>query len=152
MKIVETISMVSINETFFIELISFLIFLYLINRMMFRPLQGVMQERDQHMSGLSQSIEDARQKIRELNQQLESQEKEAVDEANRQRTEMEDQGAKQAEAVLAESRKQISAIQSENQREVDAQIAAARDRLQTEAERIAEEMMEKILDRRLGRG
>jgi len=151
MEIVSKIAMVSINETLIIELISFLIFLFLINRIMFRPLRAVMQERDEHISGLGQDIQNAKQRIEDLNEQLDEQEKAAIDEANRYRMDLENEGAKQAASILDDSRKEINAIRSENQEFVDQQIAEARKTLKTEAERLATEMMEKILERRLVR-
>ena len=151
MEIVSKIAMVSINETLIIELISFLIFLFLINRIMFRPLNTVMQERDEHISGLGQDIQNAQDKIEDLNKQLEEQEKAAIDEATSHRIDLEAEGAKQAESILAESKKEINGIKHEAQEFVDQQIAEARKTLKTEAERLATEMMEKILERRLVR-
>jgi len=151
MEIVEKVVMVSINETLIVELISFLIFLFLINRIMFRPLNATMQARSDRMDTLSSDIETARQTISDLNRQMEEQEKQAIDEANRQRTELESDGEKQAKSVLDESKEDIRAIKTENQRFVDEQITEARKSLQTEAERLATEIMEKILDRRLVR-
>ncbi len=151
MEIVSKIVMVSINETLIIELISFLIFLFLINRIMFRPLNTVMQERDEHIDGISKDIQSAQEKIDDLNKQLEKQEKATIEEATRHRIELENDGAKQAEAILDESRQEINAIKSENKKFVDDQIADARKTLKTEAERLATEIMEKILDRRLVR-
>src|SRR6056297_4080066 len=112
MEIVSNIVMVSINETLVIELISFLIFLFLINRIMFRPLKGAMQERTEHIETLSQGIETAKQTIDGLNQQLDAQEKQAIDEANRQRQELESDGEQQAKSVMEESKKEISTLKS----------------------------------------
>lgn len=151
MEIVEKVVMVSINETLIVELISFLIFLFLINRIMFRPLNSTMQERSDHMDTLGSEIETARQTISDLNKQMDEQEKQAIDEANRQRLELENDGEKQAQSALDVSKKEIREIQTENQRFVDEQITEARKSLQTEAERLAIEIMEKILDRRLVR-
>jgi F-type H+-transporting ATPase subunit b len=151
MEIVSKIAMVSINETLIIELISFLIFLFLINRIMFRPLNTVMQERDEHISGLGEDIQTAKQRIEDLNAQLDEQEKAAIDEATSRRIDLETEGAKQAESILAESKKEINGIKHEAQEFVDRQIAEARKTLKTEAERVATEMMEKILERRLVR-
>jgi len=151
MEIISKVAMVSINETLIIELISFLIFLFLINRIMFRPLRTVIKQRDEHISGLGQDIQNAQEKIEDLNKQLDAQEKAAIDEATRQRIELEDEGANQAEAILEDSRKEINAIKRENQNFVDQQITEARKALKTEAERLAIQMMEKILERRLVR-
>ncbi|MFO7840266.1 MAG: ATP synthase F0 subunit B [Desulfosalsimonadaceae bacterium] len=151
MEIVEKVVMVSINETLIVELISFLIFLFLINRIMFRPLNSTMQARSERMDTLGKEIETARQTISDLQKQMDEQEKQAIDEANRQRLELENDGEKQAKSVLEESKKDIREIKIENQRFVNEQITEARKSLQTEAERLATEIMEKILDRRLVR-
>ena len=39
MQIISNIALISINETLIVQLISFLIFLFVINRIMFRPLR-----------------------------------------------------------------------------------------------------------------
>lgn len=149
MEIINKVAMVSINETLFIELISFLIFLFLINRIMFRPIQSAMRKREQHVGSISEEIENSRHTIDELNRQLKEQEEAAMAEANRQRIELENEGAKAAGQILDESKNEIYSIRSENSRFVEAQIAEARNKLRDETERLAREMMEKILDRRL---
>lgn len=149
MEIINKVAMVSINETLFIELISFLIFLFLINRIMFRPIQSAMRKREQHVGSISEEIENSRHTIDELNRQLKEQEEAAMAEANRQRIELENDGAKAAGQILDESKNEIYSIRSENSRFVEAQIAEARNKLRDETERLAREMMEKILDRRL---
>ena len=53
MEVVSTIGLITINETVIIELISFLIFLFLINRIMFRPLQDIMGEREAHIEDIT---------------------------------------------------------------------------------------------------
>jgi len=45
MQIVSNVALISINETMVVQLISFLIFLFVINRVMFRPLRESMHER-----------------------------------------------------------------------------------------------------------
>ena len=45
MQIITNIALISINETLIVQLLSFLIFLFIINRVMIRPLRGVMSDR-----------------------------------------------------------------------------------------------------------
>ena len=52
MQIVSNVALISINETFLVQLISFLIFLFIINRVMIRPLRGVMREREEYVEKL----------------------------------------------------------------------------------------------------
>ncbi len=151
MEIVTTVAMVSINETLIIELISFLIFLFLINRIMFKPLQGVMRQRDEKIDNLGQDIESSKTRLADLHQQLKEQEKAAVEEANQHKESLENEGANQAREILAQSQKEIESIREQNERFINDQIAEARQTLHDEAKQLAVNMMEKILDRRLAR-
>ena len=151
MEIVTTVAMVSINETLIIELISFLIFLFLINRIMFRPLRGVMRQRDEKIDNLGQDIENSQTRLTDLHQQLKDQEKAAVEEANQHKESLENEGANQAGEILDQSRNEIESIRDQNERFINDQIAEARQTLHDEARQLAVNMMEKILDRRLAR-
>ena len=62
MQIISNIALISINETVIIQVISFLIFLYIINRIMFRPLRNVMADRENHIKMLQQDIVAAEKK------------------------------------------------------------------------------------------
>ncbi|MCF8025944.1 MAG: ATP synthase F0 subunit B [Desulfobacteraceae bacterium] len=152
MEIISTVSMISINETLIVQMISFLIFLYLINRIMFRPLQGVMRQRNEKIDSLGRDIEDSRIRLTNMHQQLEDQKKAAVEEANKNKIELESEGSEQAEEILGESQKEIESIRQENEKFINGQITDARQTLQDETARLAENMMEKILDRGLVRG
>ncbi|OQY06422.1 MAG: hypothetical protein B6I22_05580 [Desulfobacteraceae bacterium 4572_123] len=59
MQIISNIALISINETLFIQLISFLIFLFIINRIMFRPLRRIIIERENHIEKINLDIIDA---------------------------------------------------------------------------------------------
>ncbi|MFP3981968.1 MAG: hypothetical protein ACLFUY_11265 [Desulfobacterales bacterium] len=151
MEIITTVSMVSINETLIIELISFLIFLFLINRIMFRPLQGVMRQRDEKIDNLGRDIENSKIRLADLHQQLKEQEKAAVAEANEHKKSLENEGSEQAKQILAQSQAEIESIREQNERFINDQITEARKPLHDEAKQLAVNMMEKILDRRLAR-
>ena len=149
MHIVSNIALISINETLIIQLVSFLIFLFLINRIMFRPLSHVMVERENHLNEISANIEKSETELAEINEQVRIQEMTAIDTANQEKKKLEEDGATQANDILEKSRKEITAIKQESQQFIDRQIAKARQDIQTESEKLAVMIMEKVLDRRL---
>lgn len=149
MQIVSTIGLITINETVFIELISFLIFLFLINKIMFRPLKEVMAEREEHISDISGSIEKSKNQLTEMDEQVRAQELAAIKEANHHKKSLEEDGTLQANAILEESRKEIQAIKQESQQFINSQIAKAKVEIKNESEKLAVLIMEKVLDRRL---
>ena len=63
MQIISNIALISINETLIVQVISFLIFLYIINRIMFRPLRSVTAERENHIKGIQKDIVEAENKL-----------------------------------------------------------------------------------------
>jgi F-type H+-transporting ATPase subunit b len=149
MQIISNIALISINETVFIQLISFLIFLFLINRIMFRPLQDVMQQRDTHIDTITKGIKDSKTQLTDLDKQLREKEKTAIKEANLHRDTLEDDGVRNANEILDVSKTEILKIKEESQQYIDAQISEARKTLTKESEKLAKDIMEKVLNRGL---
>lgn len=149
MHIASNIALISINGTLFIQLISFLIFLFIINRLMFRPLQGVMNERDNHIEKIKQDIIDSENELKNVTNQLQQEESAAKDEAFELKQELEAEASRQAAEIFVFVRDEIEAIKEKAQKEIDAQISEARKDIEKESEALASSIMEKILDRRL---
>jgi len=57
MEIVTQTELVSINATMIIQVLSFLIFLFLIQRIMFRPLRDTMESRSADLKRLQKDIQ-----------------------------------------------------------------------------------------------
>ena len=56
MEIVSNIALISINETLIVQMVSFLIFMFVMNMVMFRPLNRVMKKRSEYMESLKQDM------------------------------------------------------------------------------------------------
>ena len=149
MQIIETQELISINGTLLFQLISFLIFLFLINRIMLRPLRGQAGERQAHMEAISQDITKAQATCDELNHQMRIQEEEVRQAATAVRDQMEAEGKKTATILLSETREEINSLRSRAQKENEAKIAAVRQKLNVEAQSIATQMMASLLGRRI---
>ena len=149
MDIVSKVAMISINETLIFQVISFLIFLYIINRIMFRPLRNVMAERDRYIENLKKDTAGAQKKFDSITEQITEQESAARKEALLLKAKLEDEGNSEADKILAEVRKEIAEKNEAAQKEVAAQVAAAGTEIQTESEILAINIIETILDRRL---
>lgn len=149
MQIIENIALISINETLFVQLISFLIFMFIINRIMFRPLRDTMIERDIYVAGIKHDIVEAENELDKINSQLKSQESSTRKEANELRKELENMGNQKAAEMFASVREEISGLKDETEKEVEAMIAEARKYFKDESEILATSIMEKLLDRRL---
>jgi len=149
MDIISNIALISINETMLFQLFSFLIFLFIINRIMFRPLQGVMDNRKNHMDKIQTDTVDAIKELESLTQKLKAEESIVRKEALELKREVEELGSRQAAEIFAASKNEIETLKEKAEMEVNARIAEARKHLQKESQALAVSVMEKLLDRRL---
>ncbi|MBT8369281.1 MAG: ATP synthase F0 subunit B, partial [Deltaproteobacteria bacterium] len=88
MQIISNIALISINETLIVQVISFLIFLFIINRIMFRPLLNVMDERKSHIDRIQQDIATAHSEYETLTDQIQARENDVRNEASEQRQQL----------------------------------------------------------------
>jgi len=149
MEIVSNIALISINETMVVQLISFLIFVFIINRVMFRPLQETMNERDRFMDGIHQDIAAAQQRLDDVMKELKDRESGAQQEAMEVKNEIDVAAEKAAATVLAAAREEVTVLSQRTEVDVNAMLAAAAKNMETEARQLTVFIMEKVLDRRV---
>jgi F-type H+-transporting ATPase subunit b len=147
MQIISNIALISINETLILQVISFLLFLFIINRIMFRPLRNVMNERESHIDRIQQDIVSAQDEFEKLTNQIQAHELNVRNEAFKQRSQLEAVGMEQAAEIMASTREEIDAAKTRAQEKVDDQIAEARKHVQKEAESLAQNIMATVLYR-----
>lgn len=149
MQIISNIALISINETLIIQMVSFLIFMFIMNIVMFRPLNRVMKKRKEYMEGLKQDATDSDQGVANLMEQMEKHESAARQEAKVLKKELEESGKSEAAGVYADIRSEISKIKADTEKEVENQIDIARKNLGKESEHLVIRIMENVLNRRV---
>ena len=149
MQIIDTIALISINETLIVQLVSFLIFLFIINRVMIRPLRGVMTEREQHIDTIKQDIVDAQRDLAEKTRQSQAKEARMRADAMQFEREMETLGQKEAATIVAQAETEIARLRDDAEAEIESQLTAARKEIQQKSETLALHIMEKVLERSL---
>jgi F-type H+-transporting ATPase subunit b len=148
MEIISNIALISINETLIVQVIGFLIFLFVINRIMFRPLQNVMSDRDIHIEGIKRDIVQAQKEVKSFASQIQEQDTAARQEAFDLKDDLESAGSQQAKEIFESVKKEIVANSQKIQKEIEVRIAEERKSLEKESEALALNIIEKILDRR----
>lgn len=149
MQIISNIALISINETLLVQLVSFLIFLFIINRIMFRPLRATMRERERHIQQTQQDILDSKHQIEKIIQDTAAEEFDARRAANEVTVELEKAGNREAGEIIDTARAEIAALNEKAKQEIDRQIVEARKTITHEAETLALNVMQKILNRRV---
>ena len=149
MEIITNTALISINETLLVQVASFLIFLFVMNRLMFRPLRRTMDDRSRYVSDLEQDIDDAERDITRYSREIEKQRAAARAEAYGVTKELEEKGNQEAQRIVDTAVKEISVLKEATEKEIDAQVSEARKHLQKESEALSLQIMENVLDRRL---
>jgi F-type H+-transporting ATPase subunit b len=143
------VALISINATMAAQLFSFLIFLFIINRLMFRPLQDVMGEREQRIEGMQQDIVTADADMKRILAILAEEEAKAKQEAFLIQKNLENEGSMTAKAAFKEVSAEIERLKAQTHQEVERQILDVKQHLAEESRKLSTVIMEKALDRSL---
>ncbi len=149
MEIISKIALITINETVIAQIISFLIFVFILNRIMVRPLNSTMRERETYINNLKQGVDDAEKEMGLMTGKLKERESEAKQEAFAFKTDIVDAGKSEAAEIFAAAREEIENLKKNAAKEVEVQIAEAKKYISKESEILATSIMEKVLERRL---
>jgi F-type H+-transporting ATPase subunit b len=149
MEIIATNALISINETFIIQLVSFLIFLYVMNRIMFRPLLSTISQRKEFISDFKKDILSGKEDLGRLNQELDRERLTVIEEAHKVVLSIETEGDRRASEIMADVRQQVAQLRKETDRQVKDQLLQTRKELAGEVDAISLTIMEKMLHRRL---
>lgn len=149
MEIISTNALISINGTLIAQLVSFLVFLFILNRIMVRPLQGVMGERESFIEKIKLDTDNKAKELERLNLEMKALESDVRKEAFGISRELEEGGVQEASVILKSTKQEIGSIKEKMEAKINAQISDAKKHLQKESEALAVNVMEKLLDRRL---
>jgi len=141
--------MITIDITMFIHIINMIVLMFVLNAILYKPVQEILRKRQEKMESLHKDVaqfeDNARHRQEEVDRKMReasTRAKEALDGA---RNEAQSVGAKKLEAIRAESdgekEKQLTDIRS--------QVASAQKELQDGASDFAKAMAAKILGRSL---
>jgi F-type H+-transporting ATPase subunit b len=149
MEIISNIGLITINETMIVQVLSFLLLVYILNRIMFRPLRQTMREREEVIEGIRQDIGQATTELETVTTEAAKREGAMKSAAFQIRADLEQKAQEEAGAVLKSAGKERDLLKQRAEADVAKAIEVARRSLADEADRLTVAMMEKLLDRRL---
>lgn len=149
MQIVSNIALITINETLIVQLVSFLLFLFVINRIMFRPLRQVIADRNAYIETLQQEIADQQQELQQISKSISDREKKLLHDAHVMALQQEEAGNHEASEIIAATRHEVETLRENTEKEINARIKEVDSGLKAESEALVMRIMEKILGRRL---
>ncbi len=148
-EITRAVALISINATLVVQLISFLIFMMLISRLMYHPLQDMMTERDRQIEQMKSDILAAETDLEDIFVKIEMETRKVKNEAFAIQHRLEKDAVAEADTLFTDVTAEIGKLSEETKKEVQRQIEEVRLTMADESERVTRTIMEKALGRRL---
>lgn len=139
--------MLQINSTLFFQIVNFLLLVWILNRLIFRPFLRVIEEREKKTLGARTQASDLELQAKDLKEKHESGMSEARSRGLSEKEVIRGQGKAKGERILGEARlKSVDHISS-MKRELEASVKEARRELVQLSISHSQEMAAKILGR-----
>jgi F-type H+-transporting ATPase subunit b len=148
MEIVTQTELVSINATMIVQVLSFLIFLFLIQRLMFRPLLDTMNSRSADLKRLQRDIQAQQSQLAELSSKMQKEAAAVKAEAFAESEKLETAGKQEATGILDQAREQIEAQQRQANEDIRRRIATVQQELAKDTEALVAAIVANVLERR----
>lgn len=141
--------MININATLIVQVIQFLILVFILNRLMLRPILKLIDERVDYVEKSEAEISDIEQETARLKKEFFSMQDDARKDAVEEKKQLKALGLSEAEAFFKDSQKKVASIQADADEEAKSEIEKIQPYLRDEAALIADDIMEQVIGRRI---
>jgi F-type H+-transporting ATPase subunit b len=141
--------MISINATLLVQIVQFLILLFVLNHILFKPILRIMAERDRHIADTKGNIENLELETVRLQEEFVSRMSDARKKASHERYELLLDSMKEVEGLIDESRKEVLYIRETAERDAEEELDKSKRLLHDQAAGLADEIIEKVIGRRI---
>ena len=139
--------MVDIDYTVFIQLVNFLLLIWILNQVLYKPLLRIMDRRKQILDKAQEEVKSVQDTIDRRMAEYEEKIRSAKMEAMSQKGDLAKEGSAAAKVITDKAKGEISALIGEFQQKLQKELASARELLQKQSQRISTEIAEKVLGR-----
>jgi F-type H+-transporting ATPase subunit b len=141
--------MIDIDWTLYAQLINFLLLVFLLNTVLFRPIRNAIKERQAGLAAQEGDITLLSSQSLGLSQEITEKLAAARKEGAVAREAMKQEGSKAEASLLEEVKKQVDLEWATVEKKIAADMAKARESLKTQAQTFAQLLATKILGREL---
>jgi F-type H+-transporting ATPase subunit b len=141
--------LITINATLFLQIFQFLIFMFIMDKIMFRPAREVLNERRESLFAKEQEIDRFRKEAVRLKEDLIKIETEAKLKAAQERMRQKEAAIAEAEKFFEQSRAESARIKDEAMANVQDALDKAKLELKEHVVDLADQITEKIAGRRI---
>lgn len=141
--------MISLDWTLFLQFANFLVLLFVLNLLLYRPLSRIMEERAQTVDGGHQRARDLENQIEAKMAAYREKLQAAKSKAAEERSALRAAAGEEESRILADAQKKAAAQVDKVRTQVAAQAQQARENLRGQADELATQVASKVLGRSL---
>lgn len=141
--------MPEINYTVIIQIVNFILLLFLLNVIVYRPIKGVLSKRQEEIDSAAILTEEWTKKIESYSLEIEKKIGNAKKQGAKERLSIRDSGISHEKELFQDASLQVEREIDSARNEIREKIERARASLQGEIESFSKELAEKILGRSL---
>jgi F-type H+-transporting ATPase subunit b len=142
--------MVSINATLVFQVIQLLVLIFILNRIMFRPILKLTTERDSFLENSKLDMRNMESEVERLKNMFLSKEADARKRASREGMDLKNAAMTEVEKMMDESSRSAASIRAEAEQIAQEQVETTRPLLEGEAKILADDIVNRVIGRRLG--
>ena len=141
--------MISIDYTLWIQMANFLILMFLLNALLYKPILGIMDKRKKQLQDTDEEIKRLNQSVEERMAAYEEKLRKAKMDAVEKKQEIVKEGAEQAKIFIDAAKSEIPGMMEKFHAEMNKEVEEARHILTNQSQKISVEIAEKLLGRSL---
>lgn len=142
--------MVSINATLVFQVIQLLVLIFILNRILFRPILKLTTERDSFLEKSKLDMRSMESEVERLKEVFFSKEADARKRASREGMDLKNAAMTEVEKMMDESSMSAASIRTEAEKIAQIQLDTTRPLLEGEARTLADDIVDRVIGRRLG--
>ena len=141
--------MVSLDYSLGIQIINFILLIFILNRLLYKPLLGMIDKRKQGFAESEAEIRRLQETVEQKMATYEEKLRQAKATAIEQKNEIIRQGAEEAKEIIDAVRAEIPSLMEQFQARMEEEIDAAKRTLTGQSQKLSVEIAEKVLGRSL---
>jgi len=139
--------MIDLNYTLLIQIINFLVLIFVLNLLLYKPILKIMGRRQETVSASEEEVKNLNETIEARMAEYEAKIRDAKVNAMGQRNEILQQGTAVGKEMMDGAKKEIAGMMDDFQQKLNAEMEKAKSILHNQSRLISKEIAEKVLGR-----
>lgn len=139
--------MISVDESVFIQMVNFLVLIWALNFIVYRPIRGILAQRKEKVEGLEHGISKYEQDLAEKDKAVQAGIQQAREKGQKEKEALEEQAREQELQIMEQINEKARKDMAEIRERVSRETESVRASLQQQVDQFADQISEKILGR-----